>query len=663
MIPIRDWRGVDNTSDPLDIPQGAMQVMENLQVIRPGELRVRPGLVKVSQLSFNETIRSVTKYRAGANDYALAVAISGKLLLSKDDGSALQTLKTGLNATYPWTFAQSRLGDLIGVTGHGAPGFRWDGSSSSADSLGMAAPTTNAILELNTLPDGASTEGVYTYAVRFVEVEGTGVDQRKIYSSLSPRSTLTSAGGEGFDWTAIPQPTESRVTHIELLRSTANAPNVLYVVGMPEIGSPDASFFQEVYSDNDLIDMAEQDQSKAVVIIAGRDTVVANSRGVPPDTQEVVIAFRDRFFYLVNSEGGNPSRNAMYYSGIDEPESVFTEFGDDGSLTAADMVTRQLNSKDPDSLVGAAAFHNFMYLFGDRSMFMYDHVRVPINDHSLRFASRRGLASQNAWDLADHNLFVIDQLGAYSVSPGSVPTSISASIQRGFFESTDGPPELTYEHRDNWHTVVDRQRDIVRFFVTTRTDGTTYPQKALVFNYTLNTWWVENYGFEVLDAILMQRGGLPEVILYDTAGNAYRFDETAVDDRGGVGIEYKLRTRPFRALDYVANAASSNENRRLIRIVHEAAPDESLTVTIYPDRTGTAKAWPVGRQIEAVSTIRGATVATVTLDEVDRMPEILLSGLREGSSRGTDIIEFELAGTQTTSRVRFNELQIEGFQR
>ena len=132
---------------------------------------------------------------------------------------------------------------------------------------------------------------------------------------------------------------------------------------------------------------------------------------------------------------------------------------------------------------------------------------------------------------------------------------------------------------------------------------------------------------------------------------------------GNTPINWRLRTRPFRALDYVANAASSQENRRLLRLVHEAAPGEECTVRIYPDRKGIARAWPVRRDIEAVSTTRGGTDVTVKLDEVDRQPEILISSLREGSSRGTDFIEFDISGSQTTTRIRFNELQIEGFQR
>lgn len=140
-------------------------------------------------------------------------------------------LNTGYNTYQPLSFVVSRQWELFGFNGI-ERGFRWNGISAAADLAGIDAPS--AAPTCNAGGAGALTAGDYTCAYRFVERKPgqLGADR---YSNLSDLTVETAAGSDKMVWSGLSASSQSRVTFVELFRSTVGDASVLYLVA--RIGS------------------------------------------------------------------------------------------------------------------------------------------------------------------------------------------------------------------------------------------------------------------------------------------------------------------------------------------------------------------------------------------------------------------------------------------
>jgi len=122
-------------------------------------------------------------------------------------------IKSSMLTEIPVSFAQTRHGSLIFANGLDKPQ-HWDGVSATSDDVGIIAPASGpSILSPGS---GNSEEGDYNFYYRYV-AERAGV---RVFSNMSPVTTHAAAEDDQFEWTTLANSTQSRVTHIELWRST-----------------------------------------------------------------------------------------------------------------------------------------------------------------------------------------------------------------------------------------------------------------------------------------------------------------------------------------------------------------------------------------------------------------------------------------------------------
>ena len=136
-------------------------------------------------------------------------------------------IKTGLNTTWPMTFAQDRFGRVIGVNGIDR-GIHWDTFSATADKIGIDAP-----VGIQSVAGAGGTSGtisgIYNCYYRYVDDR----DGHKRYSDLSPVvATADLDRVTEIEWTALAQSLQSRVNKIELWRTAFAQTNTnkLYLI-------------------------------------------------------------------------------------------------------------------------------------------------------------------------------------------------------------------------------------------------------------------------------------------------------------------------------------------------------------------------------------------------------------------------------------------------
>lgn len=86
MIVIEKWSGLVTNASPYSLPPGAAVTQVNLQVISPGEVRVRPGLASVSFTTHSGATAPIIhsfRYQHGTTDHIVYQNSSGLIYVAK----------------------------------------------------------------------------------------------------------------------------------------------------------------------------------------------------------------------------------------------------------------------------------------------------------------------------------------------------------------------------------------------------------------------------------------------------------------------------------------------------------------------------------------------------------------------------------------------------
>ena len=124
-----------------------------------------------------------------------------------------EQIKTGLDVTWPMTFAQDRFRRVYGVNGIDRP-IHWDTFGSTADNMGITVPVDAPAVAA---AGSGSLTGTYNCYFRYVDDR----DGHKRYSSLSPVNSPVASSDAHFDWLGISPTTavESRINKVQLWRT------------------------------------------------------------------------------------------------------------------------------------------------------------------------------------------------------------------------------------------------------------------------------------------------------------------------------------------------------------------------------------------------------------------------------------------------------------
>lgn len=327
--------------------------------------------------------------------------------------------------------------------------------------------------------------GVYQCYYRHID-DTTEDKGGPIPSNLSPVREIDAGEGKKSVAWHVANPS-GRTKKVELWRSTGNQATTLYRVATlsrievdPEdidsvlAGAAGLSFTDSL-TDDELRD-PDRAGYAAMPIVLPNGEINANRFGVPPDDKAVVVRFQDRFWYGVDTSGDEP--NTIYYSEVDEPESV----------PDSNEIILQQNARDSDRLRAMVPFGSTLLLMQERHAFSLTFARTPVLDAQVTPLAYRGCANQRCWDIYGGVCYVLDQYGVYAITPTGQVESISDQIDNVFRDLIDfGAMKWAF-------LLVDAKTKTLRAFVPFKEDNPAgYPTRVLCYSLDSKTWWYEKY--------------------------------------------------------------------------------------------------------------------------------------------------------------------------
>lgn len=536
---VKEWPGLISNSDPNDLPPGGAVEQENIRAGN-GSLKVRRGVQRSTEFTPSSPaaydLISLYNFQRPEGDRLITFDTNGSVKAKR--GSAAYSIVSGKNTYGPYSFAKTRKNYLIGVNGV-ERGFIWRGMDSAAIELGVDAPASSPSVAIAS--GGGATAGDYVCAVRFVDDDvPTGNP-----SNLCDLVTVTATDGQKFNWTSIPQPSQSRVSAIELWRSTSDYPNVLYFVASLSVGT--TSYGTDTSTDNTLISNAAADDTKKLVVLNPDGSENANRYTPPPRNKRVAMFFQDRMFYLVDpkyttgtvslssgsptvtgtntawttdmagrylyvpgqskgyristrnsatsltlAENAGASVSGSAYAIMPEPTQrdkiYFSEPDLPEAVPATNTITLQQNTGDDDELTGAMALGSMAYLMKERHIYSMSFVRQPIVDVDVRPIAHRGCLNFRCFDLFEGVAYIMDQMGIYRLGAGGGIEPISLPIQNYWTDDI-----IDFSKADWFHVTADFCEELIRFHVALDDDTGTRPMRALVWDIRNSAWWLETY--------------------------------------------------------------------------------------------------------------------------------------------------------------------------
>lgn len=291
-----------------------------------------------------------------------------------------------------------------------------------------------------------------------------------IPSNLSPLKEIDAGeGASSVTWTA-PAPT-GRAKKVELWRSTGNEATTLYRAAVRS----SASGYVDNLTDEELRDPDRKDYAAMPVVLPNGE-LNANRFGVPPSDKSVVVRFQDRMWYGVDTGGKEP--NTIFYSEVDEPESV----------PDANEIILQQNARDADSLRAMIPFGSTLLLMQERHSFSLTFAKNPVLDAQVTPVAYRGCLNQRCWDIYGGVCYVLDQYGVYAIQPTGQVESLSDAIDNLFRDHVD------YAKSTWFFALVDAKTKVLRVFLSFKEDSSAgYPTRVLCYSLDAKAWWVEKY--------------------------------------------------------------------------------------------------------------------------------------------------------------------------
>lgn len=639
------FHGLMTFVDPKDIPAGFMVQQRNIGCFRPGRLDVRKGIQPI-------TVRWDSVSPSGTSD-----AISCNcfvtpqyrfIVYEKDDGSvkairdggSVSSIVTGLNTFQPLSCCRDSYGALLMVNGL-ERGYRWDGVAATADQIGIVAPAAGPTIS-KTGTASTMTEGTYYFAYRYRDRNG-------FFSNLSPITEVDYAAADldSPDWSDLTASGESRVTTVELFRSTADAPHLFYKIG--EVTSGTTTFADDDFTDDQLLlfdpedwlPLREEDQV----------TIHANRFGLPPDHKPFIAQYQDVTFYYgrvhynegtvsgssgsatVTGSGtafrsefvgrkiriaGNATRytiatvnegaqtmtvspvlSAVVNAGTsfvitpDESEInllYYSGRGESEGVCEFSAQRVQDITEAQDLETGLFQFGPYLFILHEFHIYQVTFQRDPRYDLGIQLIGYRGAANHRLCVNAEGMPYFMDRLGVYRLNGGS-PDDVSAVIRNTITDSIDWSDSSVKTYFSSY----DPQERVVRFYVRYTGDTGTRPKRALCYNIEGNQWWDESYPYELSGACTITVDGRPRIALTSVDDTVYLQGEGYFDGTNTT-IEWSLKTGMMNCAAPVVEGKETNlAVRRDLRLRYTplqnptSSANADLSLQIFANESATAK--------------------------------------------------------------------------
>lgn len=484
--------------------------------------------------------------------------------------------------------------------------------------------------------------GLYYCAVRYFD-DTPAEENGPVYSSISELVEVDCGdGASSLTWAVEHYGLDDRVVGMELWRTTPDQRTLLFRVGI--IQKSDAAWdtsYTESINDIDISDTT-RDGYGLMPITLPSGQINARRFEVPPGEFAVAVMFQDRAWYAVDTLGLRP--NTLYYSEVDEPESV----PEDNELIV------QENSATPDKVVALVPLGPALLVVQRSHIYKLMYVAQPIIDASITLVSYRGALHERCWAVMSGVAFLADSNGMYAFD-GQSEEAISAPVDDYWRDGI-----IDFSKAEQFHVSADFLSKVVRFHYCRSTDST--PVRALCYCVSTKAWWEEEYPVARTSSAVSLIGNRWVQVTATGGGSLLR--ESGLSD-SGTAIAYRYRSGPM-PLD----AGPS----RSIGVVYRPTPSRNdLNLSLHFNNSDSPRD-------NAISTDRGSgfvssqagTAAVLDMSQTrsalgaaNGFARAYAAGRRDDRSAGGDRhMAVALAGTQSattsTDGVVIYSLQVEG---
>lgn len=460
------------------------------------------------------------------------------------------------------------------------------------------APTASVAPSINEQPRTAklsaiaqaAIKGKYWCAIRYVD--DTSVARGgPIPSSVSELTSIELADAAGsLNWSWSNTGMEARVSAIELWRTTADQAKVLYRVATV---AKTATSYTDTIGDSELVDPERMDGSSkafgALPVTLPNGQVSARRFVPPPRNKRVMVMFQDRAWYAVDVAGKKfdgtsdstfNEPNAIYFSEVDEPESV----------PEVNQLVIQENVRGTDRVTALMPFAAGMVVFQNQRSYRLSYVSQPIIDASVSLICQRGCLNQRCWDTYDGVAYVVDSAGMY-VLDGTQAVPLSDAVDTYW---TKGVIDFS---SSKWFFVrVDPATRVARFFFSV---SGVFPDRALCYHPLTKAWWEERYAQRFGAGETCTSGYRQKLMLGGQAGAIVKADSGASDldaSATATPIQCTIRTGNF--------PVDPKGDSRSIRVLYNPTTAAcSLALGLHYNNSATARP-------AAVMTDRGSGFVT-----------------------------------------------------
>jgi hypothetical protein len=344
-------------------------------------------------------------------------------------------------------------------------------------------------------------------------------------SNLSPVHEFDAGEGMASVTWSLLHPENSRVTHVELWRSTSGQATTVYKVARVLIApfNGETITYVDDWTDEELRD-PDRNGYAAMPIVLPNGELNAMRFVPPPSDKAVVVRFQDRMWYGV--EGANP--NAIYYSEIDEPESV----------PAENELIIQQNARDYDSITAMIPFGSTLYLAQSRRTFSLSFSQIPALDGQITPAAYRGCLSQRCWQIHEGYAYMADRYGLYRMNASGAVEDLSESVRDQFENGIDFG-------RVTWaFLALDNATKTLRFFIVHREDGASeFPTRALCLDIASGALWWEKYPQAITSSTIARMANGDVATIYGASGGVYAIDAGPFDRARGSIVDTLVTAR------------------------------------------------------------------------------------------------------------------------
>ena len=447
-------------------------------------------------------------------------------------------LASGIATLWPPSFCQTRGLRMIVANGLQRP-LIWDGLQSTPDSIGITAPASGPTVLTPT--GGAATAGTYYCAFRYKDaVHGT-------YSSLSPLTEVTAEADNKFTYSGLTESSESRVTHVEIWRSTCGQSKKVYLIDTVANGT--TTYGTDTDSDETM--GTSYGTARELSLRTADNMLWARRQGLPPNYMKVCVPFQDRSFWAVlarydvgtvSVENGSATvtgvgttwASAMegreiFLIGGDKPYTILT-VGSTTSITLDEnfagttlsgvryaimadpaawgstliyseqdefesvpttqntLAVQESLSSDNDWITGLLPHGTQLWVLKERHTYSVTFARQPKIDPGCHLRFSRGALNHRCADYYQDTAFLLDALGPWAIMPGDQFRPLGPAIQDYFRDQ-----RVDFGKTDWWFVSVEPNEQVVRFCVTLEGQTGNQPKTALCYGIATQQWWIETY--------------------------------------------------------------------------------------------------------------------------------------------------------------------------